>query len=261
MKLHRIFAIILRNLYTFRRNYDRLFDAFYWVIMELVVWGLTSSYLIKLSPGFSNVLFIIVAGITFWFLVGRSQYETNVALLEEIWSRNLINIFVSPITFSEWLIGIVCIGIFKALISFVTALAVAYLLFKVGFFLYGFYLIPFVFLLLMTGWWVSFFITGLILRYGTRVQTFAWTLVFLLAPFSAIYYPVSYLPPLTQKISYILPTTYVFQGIREIITKGKLDNNLLVISFALNLFYLIIALIFIRKSFTSLLKRGMLQVR
>ncbi len=261
MKTHRIFAIILRNLYGFRRNYDRVFDAFWWPTLELVLWGLTGSYLIQLVPDFSEILFIIVSGITFWFVVGRSQYEINVALLEEIWSRNLINIFVSPIKFSEWVISIIIIGVLKAMISFIASVIVAYVLYKVHFFIYGFYLIPLIFLLLMTGWWVSFFITGLILRYGSRVQTFAWTLIAAFAPLSAIYYPVSVLPQNVQVISFILPTTYIFQGIRSIITKGTIDNTLLLSSFLLNIFYLILSIVYLKRSFSLVLKKGMSQVQ
>lgn len=261
MKLNRIFAIILRNLYTFRRNYDRVFDAFWWPTMELVVWGITGTYIIKLSPNFSSVLFVIVSGLTFWFVVGRSQYEICVSLLEEIWSRNLINIFVSPIKFTEWVSSILIIGVMKASISFIWAICVAFILYKVQLFMFGFYLIPFVFLLLMTGWWVAFFITGIILRYGSRVQTLAWTLVYILAPLSAIYYPVDTLPKSVQVISYLLPTTYVFQGIRSVLLQGTLDETLLVKSLVLNTVYLAASLYYLRRSFKLLLKKGILQLQ
>lgn len=261
MKLNRIFAIILRNLYTFKRNYDRIFDAFWWPTMELVIWGITGAYLIRLSPDFSNILFILVAGLTFWFVVGRSQYEISVTLLEEIWSRNLINIFVSPIKFSEWVSSIIIIGIIKASISFIWAIIVAFILYKVSLFVFGFFLVPFIFLLLMTGWWVAFLITGIILRYGSRVQSLAWTLIYILAPLSAIYYPLSTLPEYVQKISYLLPTTYVFAGIREVITEGQLDQTLLIKSFVLNCLYLILSLWYLKRSFNLLRKKGMMQLQ
>jgi ABC-2 type transport system permease protein len=261
MKIHRILAIIIRNLYTFRRNYDRIFDAFWWPTMELVVWGITSKYIMQLSTNNSNILFLIVSGLTFWFVVGRSQYEINVALLEEVWSRNLINIFVSPITFSEWVFSTIIIGLLKASISFIAAIIVAYILYAVKIFVFGFYLIPFIFLLVMTGWWTSFLITGIILRFGSRVQTLAWTLIYILAPLSAIYYPITTLPESAQIISFLLPTTYVFQGIRELITTGQMSNELLIKSFFLNIFYISLSLLYLKSSFTFLQQKGMSQLQ
>lgn len=260
MKLHRMYAIVLRNLYAFRRNYDRWFDAFYWALMDLLLWGLATSYIAQLSPSFGKITIIIVSGITFWFIVTRSQYESNVALLEDIWSRNLLNIFISPLKFSEWIVGVLVIGIIKAAITFITAMGVAYLLYKVNILSYGFWLPVLIVLLLMTGWWVSFFITSAVLRYGSKIQTFAWTLVVLLAPFSGIYYPISSLPQWAQTISYFLPTTYVFESIRQLINTGNLDVMNLLISFLLNLLYITISIFLLHSGYKKLLERGMLQL-
>ena len=190
MKIHRIFAIVLRNLYTFRRTTERIFDAFYTPALNLVIWGITGAYISKISENLTPILLLIVSGLSFWLLVERSQYESNVALLEDIWTKNISNIFISPLKFWEWIIGVTVIGVLKSMISLITAFVVAFILYKINFFMYGFYLIPFILLLLMTGWWVSFLITGAILRYGTRVQSFAWNLVFILVPFSGVYYPI-----------------------------------------------------------------------
>jgi len=260
VKFHRIYAIVLRNLYSFRRNYDRWFDAFYWATMDLLLWGLATTYMTQLSPSFAKVTILIVCGITFWFIVTRAQYETNVALLEDIWSRNLLNIFISPLKFSEWIIGVLIIGVIKAILTFLVAMIVAFILYKVTIFSFGFWIPVFILLLLMTGWWVSFFITSAILRFGSKIQTFAWTLVVLLAPFSGIYYPTSVLPEWAQTMSRFLPTTYVFTSIRDLITTGTFDSMNLLISLILNIVYLTIAIILLYSSYKKLLERGMLQL-
>jgi ABC-2 type transport system permease protein len=260
MRFSRIYAIVLRNLYTFRRNYDRWFDAFYWAIMDLLLWGLATSYITNLSPSFAKITIMIISGITFWFIVTRSQYETNVALLEDIWSRNLLNIFISPLKFSEWIVGVLVIGVIKALVTFIAAMGVAYLLYKVNILSYGLWIPVLIVLLLMTGWWVSFFITSAVLTYGSKIQTFAWTLVVLLAPFSGIYYPISALPKWAQTVSYFLPTTYVFTSIRQLVSTGKLDIMNLLISFLLNLIYLTIGIFLLYSGYKKLLERGMLQL-
>ena len=261
MKLHRIYAIVLRNLFVFKRNFDRWFDAFFNPTLELIIWGITSSYVSSFAPQFHTYVLIIISAISFWFVVTRSQYETNVALLEDIWSRNLINLFTSPLRYFEWVLGVLVIGIIKALATFIFAGIVAFVLYKIELISYGFYLIPFLLLLLTTGWWSSFMITAAIMRFGTRVQTFAWTLIFLLGPFSGIYYPVSSLPSWAQIISKFIPTSYVFEGMRELIQTGSVDPQKIIISLLLNLIYLCIGIFLLYHSYKKLLERGMLQLQ
>lgn len=260
MKFHRIYGIILRYVFHFLRSWDRLTDAFYWPTIDLIVWGLTSAYFKTFAPDTSPIILIMISGILLWLVVWRAQYEITVNLLEELWSRNLINIFVSPLKFSEWIISFLILGIIKGIISLGFAMIVAYLLYKVQIFMYGFYLIPFIALLIMNAWWIGFFVAGIILRYGTRVQTVAWSMVALISPFCAIYYPVSILPVWAQKTSLFIPLSYVFQGSREIINTGKLDPTMLVVSFVLTIFYLILSLFYLRSSFSAILKKGLVKL-
>lgn len=260
MNISRIYAIVLRNLMTFRTNYDRLFDAFFWPTIDMLLWGLTSAYFIKLAPDFAKIIIVVISGLTFWLIVHRSQYETSVSLLEDIWSKNLINIFVSPLTVMEWIVSVTIIGFIKSMMSFVLAGILALVLYKVGIFMYGFYILPFLFLLLMTSWWTAYLIIGCILWFGTRVQTFAWTLVFIIAPFSGIYYPLSSLHPWVQEVSKFIPTSYVFEGIREVINTGHVSPDKIIVSFILNLLYLILSLIFLRWTYKKLLNRGLLKI-
>ena len=112
----------------------------------------------------------------------------------------------------------------------------------------------------MLGWAAGFFVAAVILRFGTKVQNLAWTFGGLLGPFSAIYYPVSILPGWAQSVAAILPSSYVFEGMREVINKGRLDTRLLVISFFLNVVYLVFSLVFLQKSFNKVLEKGMVKV-
>ncbi len=257
MKLHRIFGVILRFLYQFRHSYDRLSDAFYWPTMDLLLWGLTSAYFTTYVPNQSHFITIIVSGILLWLIVWRAQYEITVGVLSDLWDKNFINMFISPLTFSEWLISFVIIGLIKGLVSILFAMGVAFLLYKVQIFFYGFYFIPFLILLFMTGWWVGFFVAGIIIRYGTKIQTLAWSVVALLMPFSAIYYPLSILPKWAQQVSLFIPTSYVFEGSRQIIQHKTLDMNMLLISFVINLIYLILSIWFLKRSFNCMLNKGL----
>lgn len=257
MKIHRIYALILRNLYNFKRSFDRLSDAFYWPTIDLVLWGLTSLYFTSLPGGSRTFMLATLGGILLWIFPWRAQYEITVNVLTEIWDKNLTNIFVSPLKFSEWITSLIIIGILKAVISISFASVIAFILYRVNIFMYGFYLLPFLLLLLMSGWWMGFSVASIILRFGSRVQTLAWTVTWAVAPFSAIYYPVSILPEWAQFISNLLPTSYVFEGGREVIFNHTLDWNKVWISLGLNILYLTISIILFRKSFTSALNRGL----
>ena len=233
MKLHRIYAIILRFMYLFRHSLDRLSDAFYWPTLDLLLWGVTSTYFRSYLPQTSQIVLVILGGILLWIIVWRGQYEITIGILEDLWNRNLVNIFVTPLKFSEWITSLVMLGIIKAIMSFSFGLFVAFILYKINIFTLGFYLIPFALLLIITGWWIGFFIAGLILRYGIKIQQLAWTAPWVISPFSAIYYPVSSLPDWAQAIALFIPTSYVFEGAREVIEKGTLDPNKLYISLLL----------------------------
>ena len=112
MKIHRIFAVILRHLYNFKHSYDRLTDVFYWPTLDLAVWGITSKFLVEMSGNSSQALFMVISGILLFIVVWRGQYEITVNLLSELWDRNLINLFVSPLKFSEWVTSLFIIGLF-----------------------------------------------------------------------------------------------------------------------------------------------------
>lgn len=260
MQLHRIFAIVLRFLYAFKYNLERLTDAFYWPVIELFTWGLTSAYVKSFVPNASPILLIFLSGLLLNIIIWRGQYEITINLLNDIWNRNLINIFIAPLKFAEWVGAFVILSIIKALVSFGFAILMAFILYKVNIFYLGFHLIPFILLLLMTSWWLGFFISGLILIIGRKVEAFAWTLGGLMAPFSAVFYPVTVLPDWAQKIAAYIPTSYIFEGAREVIAKGTLDPYKIYMSFFLNVVYIVISLVIFRFSFNKVLERGLVKI-
>lgn len=260
MKLHRIWAIILRYNYLFRRSMDRQADMFYWPTMDLLLWGITGSYLMSRAKDIPFALAMIISGLVLWIVLWRGQAEFTINILEDMWNKNLINIFSSPLKLSEWMSAFVILGLMKAAISVSFGAAVAFVIYKVNLFGYGFKLLPFLALLLLTGWWVGMLVGGLIMRYGGKVQNFAWSLVFVIAPFSAVYYPLAALPMWAQKVAVILPTSYVFEGAREVILTGVVDPLKIMASLGLNLLFLILAFWFFWKSFKKVLDRGLVKL-
>lgn len=192
-----------------------------------------------------------------WIIVWRGQSEITIGILDDLWNKNLINIFASPLKFSEWITALVALGIIKAFISFSFGVLVAYLLYAINILPYAFYILPFALLLIMTGWSMGFFIAALILRFGTRIQTLAWTFPWIVSPFSAIYYPVSILPDWAQKISSLLPTSYIFEGMREVINTGNVDSTKIIVSLILSIIYLALSIYFLKSSFNKLMNKGL----
>jgi ABC-2 type transport system permease protein len=252
--------MILRYFYYFRHSFDRMSDTFYWPTIDLLLFGLTSVYISKYAPKTSMIVLVMISGVILWIAVWRGQYEISVNLLEELWNNNLINIFTAPIKFSECIISLVIVGVLEAVMGLVFAMGGAYFLYHTNLFNLGFYLLPFIFLLLMTGWAVGFFVAGVILRYGTRVQFIAWSLIAVISPFSALYYPLSVLPQWAQDVARFIPTSYIFEGAREIIYKGHLSLDKIYWSLGLNLIYLTLGFIFLRLSFDKVLQKGMKRV-
>ncbi len=260
MSSHRIFAIVLRHYYSIKHNIDRVTDIFYWPAIDMLVWGLTSTYLNSGPFKGYNIIVALVSALVFWIIAWRIPYEVAIGLLDDVWSKNLTNIFVSPLTFSEWVIALIIISGIKALLSFLWAAILALILYKVGILQFGLYIIPFISLLIFSGWTLGLFITALIFQYGVKVQAFAWTLGAIIMPFSAIYYPLHVLPSWAQTISAFIPTSYVFEGIRQLLYTKQIDYHMLLISSILNICYFILVIIFLKTTFKHALQKGLIKL-
>lgn len=257
MKFHRIWAIVLRHLYNFRHSPDRLSDCFYWPIIDITLWGFTSNFIQKQGGAIPNLLLMLMSALILWNVIWRGQYEITVNLLEEMWSRNLVNLFSSPLKLSEWIIAVMILGLMKLILTVLFAILVIQVLYTINVFTVGWYLLPYMISLLVTGWAVGFFVAAFIIGFGTKIQTIAWTGAALLAPFSGVYYPVSILPLWAQRVAFVLPSSYVFEGMREVVFKHVFSMDKLVISFLLNGIYIILALLFFVFMFNVSKKKGL----
>lgn len=260
MKLYRIWGIFLRYFYNLLRTYDRLTDVFFWPIVDLILWGLTGRFVAG-SGQDSNLLFLsLLGGIILWIFPWRGQYEITVSLLEDLWNRNLVNLFATPVLFSEWVITLLLSGIFKAVTSFAFASLVAFLLYSTNIYKLGINILPWAGLLMMFGWVFGLFICGVIMRFGTKIQNLAWTSIYLIAPFVGIYYPVSSLPGWAQQVSHFVPASYVFEAMRASIMGNPFPLSALFWPFILCGLYLIVALFMLYSSYHHILKRGLISV-
>jgi ABC-2 type transport system permease protein len=121
----------------------------------------------------------------------------------------------------------------------------------------GWMLLPFLFSLMMSGWFMGFTSSALIIYYGRRLQNLAWMLGYALAPFCAVFYPVDALPAWARVVAAGLPMTYVFEGMRQILRGGPLPYAALWISLGLNVLYLALSIVFFGWMFEQSRAKGL----
>ena len=242
ISVHRIGGVYYRYVYLFKRSLDRLSDSIYWPIMDLILWGLTTKWISEAGGDIPNILLIMLTAIVFWQIVWRANYEISVNLLEEFWNQNLVNFFSSPLRLSEWILGVMTVGAIKTAVTVLVGLVGSWALYSLNIFEVGYYFLPFLVSLILFGWSLGFTASALIIYFGPRIQALAWAMGFMLAPFSAVYYPLSVLPNWARAIGEWLPTTYVFEGMRLLLSSKELPVEMLVKSLLLNIVYLTFSL-------------------
>ena len=254
----RISALVLRYLYLLIGSWPRMLELIYWPMFQLVLWGFITKHLLTNSSWVAEASGVLIAAVLLWDILFRSQMGYSISFLEEMWSRNLGHLFVSPLRPYEMIAGLTCISFLRTLLGVLPATFVAIPLYHYSIYDIGLPLIAFFVNLLVFGWALGMMITALILRVGLGAESFAWLAVFAIAPISAIYYPVSVLPDWLQAVAWAMPPAYVFEGMRAVLFETSFRGELLMQSMALNAFYLALGLIAFLYSFRVARRRGLL---
>ena len=256
MNWQRIVGVFFRYFYVARKGLHQLSDIFYWPLVDILIWGLTSFW-VETQTHVASLPLVLMTGLIFWQIAWRGSIDISVSLLQEFWHRNLVNLFSTPLKISEWITGMLLLSLCKLAITIAFGAITVYALFSLNVFTVGWAFIPFAADLLIFGWALSFLASSLIIYWGHKVEVFAWMIGFLFAPFSAVFYPVDVLPLWAQAISWCLPTTYIFEGMRSILTTGTFPTHFFWISLALNGVYLAASLILFKWMFEKTRKKGL----
>jgi len=258
MRLHRIAALLTRHLYLYRRSFPRLMEIIYWPFVDLVIWGFITLYLAQYKNALPSFVTFFLGALILWDVLFRAQQGITISFLEEVWSRNLMNLFASPLKPSEFLAATMLLSIGKVVaVSCVTVMA-ALLFYSFNVFVLGLSLVPFLLNLIVTGWCIGVLTTGLIMRYGQEVEVLAWGLVFLFQPISCVFYPMSVLPPWLQTIARVNPAAHVFEGMRAVITTGTFPGAELAWASGLNAVYLSGLILWFHMMFSVCKDKGLL---
>ena len=256
--LARIYAMVLRFWYLLKGSGPRIIDLIYWPAVQVTLWGFIQSFLMEQSTYFAQAFGILLGAVLLWDILFRGQIGLNVAFLEEVWSRNLGHLLVSPLRPGELIISFMAISLIKTLAGVIPASLLALWFFGFSVYSLGLGLIAFFLILICFGWAIGLIISGIILRYGLGAESLVWAVVFAIAPLSGVYYPVSILPDWAQTISAILPPAYIFEGMRAILIEQTLRVDLIVTAGLINLIYLIAGIVLFHVFLTKAKERGMI---
>ena len=259
MNLRRVGVLVLRYVFIYRRSTVRLIEILFWPSMALLVWGFVTTYIQRAGQGdLPRFISFLIGAMIFWDILFRAQQGLALSFLEDVWARNLLNVFCAPVRLSEYVMAMFLFGLLRVGITLTFLALLAWLLYHFNLFSLGFALMPFIANLLTLGLTIGVVTIAIILRYGHGAEPFAWALPFLLQPFSAVFYPVSVLPKAMQTVSWILPSTYVFEGMREVIRSGAIPWQDLGWAAGLNLLYLAAAIWLLMHIFGLARDRGWL---
>jgi ABC-2 type transport system permease protein len=256
--LQRASAIMLRQFYLMRGSAARVIPLFAWVGIDIVLWGFMSRYLNAVTTAGLNFIPILLGAVLLWDFFTRVMQGVTMTFFEDVWSRNFLNMFASPLRISEYLTGLVMSSIVTSLIGLLFMLLVASAVFGLSFFSYGILLVPGLLVLFLFGIALGIAATGMVLRLGPAAEWFVWPIPALLAPFAAVYYPVETLPSWMQAIARIIPPSYVFQNIRTVIAGGSASWAALVVGIALSFAYLLLACWFFSRMYRHGVRTGLI---
>ncbi len=260
--LRRIWGLMYRHLALYRRSWPRMVELMYWPVLQMCIWGFTASFLMsRMGSAGAMAGSVLLGGVLLWEVTLRSQMGMSISFLEEMWSRNLGHVFVSPLRPWELIAALVAMSVIRTLIGVVPAAVLAFVFYEFNLFGLGFQLIPYFACLMVMGWSVALGVVSLVLRHGAGAEPLAWGVLFGLAPFSAVFYPVSVLPTVMQYVAWLLPSTHVFEGMRSILLDGVTRWDHLLAASVLNVVWFGGAvLLFARQFHQARVKGAMLSI-
>ena len=258
MKFHRIYALFLRHLYLIKSSFPRILDLIYWPTIQIILWGFISKFFTLYSDYYNHTIGIILSAAILYDFLFRTSISFNMLFLEEIWSRNFTNLFVSPLKISEIITALTATALLRTLIGIVPAILLMSPFFGVSLFNLGPPLILLFLSLYFFGITLGLLVTSGLLRYGPAFENIAWSSLFLLAPLGCVYYPLSILPDSLQILAKGLPLVYIFEEVRSILLNNIVNYSNIITALKLNLVYFVSAVFIFYLAFYGARKKGTL---
>ncbi|MEJ8572444.1 ABC transporter permease [Microbaculum marinum] len=229
--------MVQRYLYLLVGSWPRLLELVYWPTVQMLMWGFLSLYLSGQSGFFAEIGAVFIGSVLLWDILFRGQLGFSISFMEEMWSRNMGHLMMTPLRPLEFAAALMVMSMVRLAIGLVPVTIMAIAFFGFNLWGLGLVLVAFFVNLFLTSWAIGLFVSGLILRFGLGAESLAWSLAFLLLPLACVYYPVDVLPGWLQWISLSLAPTYVFEGMRALLIDGVVRIDLMVWALLLNVVY------------------------
>jgi ABC-2 type transport system permease protein len=239
MSLNRVAAMVQRYWYLLRSSWPRLLDLIYWPAVQMLMWGFLQLYLAQNAGFFARAGGTFIGAVLLWDILFRGQLGFSLSFLEEMWSRNIGNLMISPLRPVEFVLALMTMSVIRLAISTIPVALLAIAFFGFNLFGLGLALAAFFVNLLLTSWSVGIFVSGLVLRNGLGAENMAWSIMFIFLPLTCVYYPVAVLPYWLQHVSWLLPPTYVFEGMRALLIDHVFRADLMLAALALNVVFFV----------------------
>jgi ABC-2 type transport system permease protein len=232
----RVSAMVLRYSYLLRSSLPRILDLIYWPTVQMVTWGFIQTFVSRGgAAGTSGVAAgTLIGAVMLWDILFRSQLGFSMSFLEEMYSRNVGNLMMSPLRPLELVAALITMSVLRLAIAIVPVTLLAVWFFGFNLWSLGVALGAFYVNLVLTSWAVGLLVSGLLLRNGLGAEALAWSLMFVLLPLTCVYYPVSVLPAWLRPVSLMLPPTYVFEGLRALLNEHRVSLFDMGVAFAIN---------------------------
>lgn len=236
--LRRVYALVLRHVYLLRSSGPRVLELLYWPTLQMILWGFITLFLREHSSWVAQASGVLLSAVLLWDVLFRGQLGVSLVFMEEMWSRNLGHLFVSPLRPTELGMALLTMSLIRTLIGVGGAALIAIPLFHYSIFSLGLPLLAFFANLIVMGWAIGLLVSGLVLRYGLGAESLAWIAIFAVQPISGVYYPIATLPEWLQVVAAVLPSSHVFEGMRAVLFDHIFRVDLLLHATLLNVLYL-----------------------
>jgi ABC-2 type transport system permease protein len=254
----RTLAIVLRQFYLMRGSPARVLPLFAWVAIDVVLWGFITRYLNSVAaPGFDLVP-VLLGAVLLWDFFGRVMTGVTMAFFEDVWSRNFLNVFATPLSIPEYVSGLVLSSVATSTIGLLVMVALATSAFGLRFFAYGVVVVPFLLVLFVFGIALGIAATALVLRLGPASEWLVWPIPAVLSPFAGVFYPIAVLPRWMQLVSRALPPSYVFEGLRAVVAGGRAAPGMLAAGAALAVVHVVLASWLFGRVFRHAVRTGLI---
>ena len=258
MSFSRTGAIVLRQLYLLRGSPARVVPLFAWVAVDIVLWGFITRYLNSVAASGFNFVPTLMGAVLLWDFLIRAMQGVTLTFFEDVWSRNFLNLFATPLSTYEYVGGLVLSSIMTSSVGLVVMLLLASAAFGWSFLAYGSILVPFLIVLFLFGIALGIFSSAVVLRLGPAAEWFVWPVPALLSPFAGVFYPLSTLPVWMRTIAHLLPASYVFEGMRAVVLGGAAPGLILLWGAALAAAYVVLACWFFVRIYTHAVRTGLI---